>query len=97
MPRIRFRDYICGGLGDKDDQKMSCSAYYLKLEQETIRFEDSGGLSKSNSGTPLIPYTEPSFENEGIKEKTIDDVAVETPKVVKKRSRKEFEQSYASI
>ena len=45
----------------------------------------------------MIPYTEPSFENEGIKEKTIDDVAVATPKVVKKRSRKEFEQSYASI
>ena len=66
MPQIRFRDYICAGLGDKDDQKMSGSADYLKLEQDTKGFEDSGGISKFYFGTPLIPYTEPSFENEGI-------------------------------
>ena len=66
MPQICFRDYICAGLGDKDDQKMSGSTDYLKLELDTKVFEDSGGLSKPYFGTPLIPYTEPSFENEGI-------------------------------
>ena len=41
----------------------------LKLELEVAEFEDSGDISNKTGsltiGTPLMPYTEPSFENEG--------------------------------
>lgn len=97
IPYPRFRDYVCHGIGQKDDQKLIGSHNYLRLEMETVDFEDSGGLTKPFFGTPLMPYSEPSFENEGKKEKTIENIAVKSPSILKKRTRKEYEMSQCAV
>ena len=93
----RFRNFICQGLGRQDDLRLAGSLGFLRLEMETADFEDSGNLPKTSFGTPLMPYTEPSFENEGVKERTIDEMIVATPTVLKKRTRKEFESSHIGL
>ena len=49
----------------------------LKLELEAVEFEDGGDCNNRPSiltiGTPLMPYSEPSFANEGKKEQTIEE------------------------
>ena len=65
-------------MGKKEDQALVNNYSCLKLELEAAEFEDSGGLnSKANcvltTGTPLMPYTEPSFANEGKIEWAIED------------------------
>ena len=97
IPYPRFRDYVCHGIGQKDDQKLIGSHNYLRLEMETVDFEDSGGLTKPFFGTALMPYSEPSFENEGKKEKTIENIAVKSPSILKKRTRKEYEMSQCAV
>ena len=70
----------------------------LKLELEVAEFEDSGDISNKidslTIGTPLMPYTEPSFENEGKVEQFIDEdkghMSLGTVNS-KKRSRHVFE------
>ena len=69
----------------------------LKLELEMAEFEDSGGLNiKASSvlriGTPLMPYTEPSFANEGTTEQVVEE-HVQDNANSKKRSRFEFEKN----
>ena len=44
-----------------------------------------------------MPYSEPSFENEGVLEKKVEDTAIASPTVLKKRSRKEFESSQMGL
>ena len=72
----------------------------LKLELEAAEFEDSGFSNNKQSiltiGTPLMPYTEPSFVNEGIIERIIEEkTTFKQPELIKpkKRSRHEFEAS----
>ena len=71
----------------------------LKLELEVAEFEDSADIcNKTRSltigGTPLMPYTEPTFEREGKVERLIDEqisnMSLESQNK-KKRSRKDFE------
>jgi len=49
----------------------------LKLELEAVEFEDGRECNNRPSiltiGTPLMPYSEPSFANEGKKEQTIEE------------------------
>lgn len=51
----------------------------LKLELEAIEFEDGGEYNNRSSiltnGTPLMPYTEPSFASEGKIEQIIEETA----------------------
>ena len=71
----------------------------LKLELEAAEFEDSGGFNNKSGiltiGTPLMPYTEPSFANEGKVERLIDENAKTGSNFTnsKKRSRRQFDSS----
>ena len=72
----------------------------LKLELEAAEFEDSADICNKTrsltigSGTPLMPYTEPTFANEGMVERLIDEninhMSIESQNK-KKRSRRDFE------
>ena len=68
------------------------------MELEAAEYEDSGGLNNKASvltiGTPLMPYTEPTFANEGKVERLIEEKVknyTNRPPDSKKRSRREFE------
>ena len=97
MPYPRFRDYVCGGMGRKEDLALIGTHGMLQLELESAEFEDSGDIcAKTRSltiGTPLMPYSAPSFEKEGKVERLIDEytdrMSLE-PSNTKKRSRLEF-------
>ena len=101
MPYPRFRDYICEGMGRKEDLALIGTQGLLKLELEAIELEDSADICNKTRqltiGTPLMPYTEPTFEDEGKTERLIDDSAsIQTSSVnKKKRSRREFETPYS--
>ena len=97
IPLPRFRNFICQGLGRTEDLKLAGSLGFLRLEMETADFEDGGNPPRTSFGTPLMPYSEPSFENEGVLEKKVEDTAIASPTVLKKRSRKEFESSQMGL
>ena len=43
MPRIRFRDYICPGMGKEEDEQLDArSPIYLKLELQDLASESNG-------------------------------------------------------
>ena len=101
IPFPRFRDYICEGMGKQEDEALKHTHSSLKLEFEALQYahlKDNGNTSSKARllalGTPLMPYTEPSFVNECIIEQQIEEqvnrISLE-PTNSKKRSRQQFD------